>query len=127
MRKFKHFLMVVFLLTSTAIFAQTRLSGKVVDETNQPLPGASIVLQGTQTGASTDFDGNFSFETNSTSGTILVSFVGYEEKSLTFNGSQNFGTIALKPSAESFYIYIFIIPYISFRKQKITFLMIILS
>jgi len=93
--------MVVFLLTSTAIFAQTNLSGKVVDETNQPLPGASVVLQGSKTGASTDFDGNFTFETSSTSGTILVSFVGYETKSLTFNGSKNFGTIALKPSAES--------------------------
>jgi len=101
MRKFKHFSMVVFLLTSTAIFAQTNLSGKVVDETNQPLPGASVVLQGSKTGASTDFDGNFTFETSSISGTILVSFVGYETKSLTFNGSKNFGTIALKPSAES--------------------------
>lgn len=89
------------LISTSVIFAQTKLTGKVVDETNQPLPGATVVLQGTQAGASTDFDGNFTFETSSTNGTILVSFVGYETKSFTFNGNKNFGTIALKPSAES--------------------------
>ena len=101
MRNFKNWLVVVMLISTSAIFAQTKLTGKVVDETNQPLPGASIVLQGTQTGASTDFDGNFTFETTSTSGTVLVSFVGYEAKSLTFSGNKNFGAIALNPSAES--------------------------
>jgi len=90
------------MLFSTAIiFAQTKLTGNVVDETNQPLPGATVVLQGTQTGASSDFDGNFTFETTASNGTVLVSFVGYETKSLTFNGSTDFGTIALKPSAEA--------------------------
>jgi outer membrane cobalamin receptor len=101
MRNFKNWLVVVMLISTSVIFAQTKLTGKVVDETNQPLPGATVVLQGTQAGASTDFDGNFTFETSSTSGTILVSFVGYETKSFTFNGNKNFGTIALKPSAES--------------------------
>ena len=89
------------LISTSAIFAQTKLTGKVVDETNQPLPGATVVLQGTQSGASSDFDGNFTFETSSANGTILVSFVGYETKTLTFNGNKDFGTISLKPSAES--------------------------
>jgi len=89
------------LISTSVIFAQTKLTGKIVDETNQPLPGASVVLQGTQSGASSDFDGNFTFETTSASGTILVSFVGYQTKSLSFNGNKDFGTIALAPSAES--------------------------
>ncbi|REE83509.1 outer membrane receptor protein involved in Fe transport [Lutibacter oceani] len=101
MRKFKNLLMVVVLCTSATIFAQTKLTGKVVDETSQPLPGASIVVKGSSTGVSTDFDGNFTLETSDSSGTILVSFVGYEAKNLTFNGSKNFGSIALNPSAES--------------------------
>ncbi len=101
MRNLKNWLVVVMLVSTSAIFAQTKLTGKVVDETNQPLPGATVVLKGTQTGASSDFDGNFTFETSSTNGTILVSFVGYETKSLTFNGSADLGTIALKPSAET--------------------------
>ncbi|SNR54673.1 Outer membrane receptor proteins, mostly Fe transport [Lutibacter flavus] len=101
MRKFKNLLMVVLICSSATIFAQTKLSGKVVDESNQPLPGASVVITGTQTGSSTDFDGNFSFESSTTSGNVLVSFVGYESKTIAFNGTTNFGSVALKPSAES--------------------------
>ena len=101
MRNLKNWLVIVMLISTSVIFAQTKLTGKVVDETNQPLPGATVVLQGTQSGASTDFDGNFTFETTSANGTILVSFVGYETKSLTFSGNKDFGTIALAPSAES--------------------------
>ncbi|NEW80512.1 MAG: TonB-dependent receptor, partial [Gelidibacter sp.] len=93
--------MVVLLISSSAIFAQTKLTGKVVDESNQPLPGASLVVKGTKTGASTDFDGNFTLETSVTSGTLEVSFVGYEVKSISYNGSKNLGTILLKASSES--------------------------
>ncbi|WP_090224808.1 TonB-dependent receptor [Lutibacter maritimus] len=101
MRNFKNWLVMVMLFSTAVIFAQTKLTGKVVDETNQPLPGASIILKGATSGVSTDFDGNFIFETSVSNGTILVSFVGYEAKSFTFSKSVNFGTIALKPSAES--------------------------
>ena len=101
MRNFKNWLVMVMLFSTAVIFAQTKLTGKVVDETNQPLPGASVILKGATSGASTDFDGNFTFETSVSNGTILVSFVGYETKSFTFTKSTNFGTIGLKPSAES--------------------------
>ncbi|NOR27691.1 MAG: TonB-dependent receptor plug domain-containing protein [Lutibacter sp.] len=101
MRNFKNWLVIVMLISTSVIFAQTKLTGKVVDETNQPLPGATVVLQGTQSGASSDFDGNFTFETTSANGTILVSFVGYQTKSLSFNGNKDFGTISLDPSSES--------------------------
>jgi len=93
--------MVVMLVSTSIIFGQTKLTGKIVDETNQPLPGAAVVLKGAKTGASSDFDGNFTFETSVSNGTIVVSFVGYETKTFTFNGNTNFGTISLKPSAES--------------------------
>ncbi|WP_245949178.1 TonB-dependent receptor [Lutibacter citreus] len=93
--------MVVVIFTTTSIFAQTKLTGKVVDESSQPLPGASIVIQGTNSGASTDFDGNFTFDAATSNGTILVSFVGFEPKTIKFSGATNFGSISLKPSAES--------------------------
>jgi outer membrane receptor protein involved in Fe transport len=101
MRNFKNWLVMVMLLSTAIIYGQTKLTGKVVDETNQPLPGASVILKGATSGASTDFDGNFTFETSASKGSILVSFVGYETKTLTFSSNTNFGTIALKPSAES--------------------------
>ncbi len=101
MRNFKNWLIVAMLFSTAIIIGQTTLTGKIVDETNQPLPGASIVLYGTSSGASTDFDGNFTFETSASDGTVVLSFVGYESKSLSFNGSTDFGTIALNPSSEA--------------------------
>ncbi|MBG7629409.1 MAG: carboxypeptidase-like regulatory domain-containing protein, partial [Bacteroidetes bacterium] len=82
MKNFKNWLTVMLLITSVTVFSQTTLSGKVVDETNQPLPGATVVIQGSKVGASSDFDGNFSFETSMNSGTLVVSFIGFESKSV---------------------------------------------
>jgi outer membrane cobalamin receptor len=101
MRNLKNWLVVVLLISTSIIFGQTKLTGTIVDETNQPLPGASVVLKGAASGASSDFDGKFTFETKVSNGTIAVSFVGYETKNLQFNGSKDFGTITLKPSAEA--------------------------
>jgi len=101
MRNLKNWLVVVLLVSTSIIFGQTKLTGTIVDETNQPLPGASVVLKGAASGASSDFDGKFTFETKVSNGTIAVSFVGYETQSLSFSGSKDFGTITLKPSAEA--------------------------
>ncbi|MFA5297804.1 MAG: carboxypeptidase-like regulatory domain-containing protein, partial [Lutibacter sp.] len=101
MRKIKNLLIAALLISSTAIFAQTKLTGKVVDESNQPLPGASLIVKGTKIGASTDFDGNFSLETSVSNGTLQVSFIGYGAKDISFKGNANLGTISLEPSSES--------------------------
>jgi len=91
----------MLLITSVTVFSQTTLSGKVVDETNQPLPGATVIIKGSKVGASSDFDGKFSFETSMNSGTLVVSFIGFESKSVSFEGSGNLGAISLKPSAQT--------------------------
>ncbi len=86
----------------TAItFAQTKISGNVVDDTNQPLPGATVIVVGTTNGATTDFDGKFSFNTTKKQGTIKVSYVGFKTRFLKFNGQKSFRTIKLEASAES--------------------------
>lgn len=59
--------------------AQTKLSGKVTDNKNQPLPGANVYLKDTYDGISTDLDGNFSFITDEEGdGLLLVSYVGFK-------------------------------------------------
>jgi iron complex outermembrane recepter protein len=45
-------------------YSQTKISGSVVDNNNQPLPGANILIIGTTTGTVTDFDGNFTLTAN---------------------------------------------------------------
>ncbi|MEO0525831.1 MAG: TonB-dependent receptor [Bacteroidota bacterium] len=72
---------------SNSIFdLQQAISGKVTDENGDPLPGASIVVKGTTTGATTDFDGNYSIDA-SQGDTLVVSYIGYETKEVTVNGS----------------------------------------
>jgi TonB-linked SusC/RagA family outer membrane protein len=58
-------------------FAQKTVTGVVSDSDGLPLPGATVLVQGTTTGVTTDFDGNFSI--NVAEGqTLEFSFVGYE-------------------------------------------------
>jgi len=72
---------VVFLLTAQMSFAQKTVTGVVSDSDGLPLPGATVLVQGTTTGVTTDFDGNFSI--NVAEGQILeFSFVGYETAAL---------------------------------------------
>ena len=62
------------------------ISGTVTDENGVPLPGATVLVQGTSNGVSTDFDGNYSI--NATSGdTLVFSFVGYGSQSVVVGSS----------------------------------------
>ena len=75
--------LIIFLLTTTFVFAQQ--SGMVVDQNNEPLPGASVVIKGTTTGTTTNFDGKFSI--NISQGDVLVvSYVGFSTNEVTFDG-----------------------------------------
>jgi TonB-linked SusC/RagA family outer membrane protein len=58
-------------------FAQKTVTGVVSDSDGLPLPGATIIVQGTTTGVTTDFDGNFSINV-SEGQSLEFSFVGYE-------------------------------------------------
>lgn len=55
-----------------------KVTGHVVDDTNEPLIGASILVVGTSTGVITDLDGNFSIVVPSGATTLQISYVGYE-------------------------------------------------
>ena len=94
MKTFKNLLFVaVFFITAT-VLGQTKITGTVVDETNQPLPGASVLVKGTANGTSADFNGKFSLQAKSNSGILVVSFIGYKDKEVAFSSS-NVVTIAL--------------------------------
>ena len=87
-------------LISTFIFAQTNVSGIVVDEDNNPIPGANIVFDST-TGAVANFDGEFSITVKQNPPfSLTVSSVGFETAtvevgsgnlsiSVTLNESEN--------------------------------------
>ncbi|SHG53585.1 TonB-dependent receptor [Flagellimonas flava] len=89
------------ILVSAMAFSQGTITGTVVDgELGGPLPGASVVLQGTENGTSTNFDGNFTLEVSESSGTLVISYIGFVAKTVAFTSAGNIGTIALAPDAE---------------------------
>ena len=78
----------VFLLFSLFSVGQSSLTGVVSDENGVPLPGANVVIDGTSTGVSTDFDGNFEITANQ--GEVLaISFIGYTTEYITVSGQSN--------------------------------------
>lgn len=97
MKKTTHFLlMAVALLFTTVMMAQSTIKGTIIDaELNTPLPGANVVEKGTTNGVSTDFDGNFTLETQVFAGQIVISYVGYGSVTLKFDGNANLGKIKL--------------------------------
>lgn len=64
---------------------ETRVSGKVTDENNQPIPGVSILVKGTQIGTQTDLDGKYSIKVPSDESVLVVSFIGYATKEMKAN------------------------------------------
>ena len=97
MRKLLYLIVVLFAGISVA-FAQKTLSGTVVDDLGIPLPGATVLEQGTTNGVSTDFDGNFSIEI--TEGAVLViSFVGYQSQEIVV-GSDDTISVALEAGSQ---------------------------
>src|SRR5690554_2381978 len=101
----KKLLLIVFFLGSIAAFSQTTVTGTVVDsETNSPLAGANVVETGTTNGAITDFDGNFTLKTSSKTGTLTISYIGYNVQKAQYNavgGSANLGTVKITVDSDA--------------------------
>ncbi len=81
---FKRLMLFSTLVLVSIIHAQTTINGSVVDEeTNEPLPGVNVVIKGTFSGVSTDFDGNFSLITEESFPIILeLSYIGFTTKTI---------------------------------------------
>lgn len=78
------------IISISAMFAQTVVKGFVKDNLGNIIPNASVIIKGTTSGGSSDFDGNFNFTTKSTGKqTLQVSYVGYKtfEKLINLDGS----------------------------------------
>lgn len=77
-------LVLLFGLSFNSVYAQTerKISGNLLDNTNQPISGASVSVQGTSKVTSTGTDGSFSISAK-TGDKILFSYLGYQTKELT--------------------------------------------
>ena len=79
--------------------SQTTISGKVISsEDNEPLPGVSIIIKGTNIGTTTDLDGNYSLNATSDD-TFQFSYIGFITQEINI-GNQNEVNIELQPDLE---------------------------
>lgn len=76
---------------------QRTITGIVNDENGMPLPGASVVIKGTQTGTITDFEGKFSLKADSNS-ILVVSYIGFATMEI---GVNNNNTINIKMKSDA--------------------------
>lgn len=82
----------------STVFSQGKITGMITDGIGS-LPGANVVIKGSTTATSTDFDGKFTLNASTSTGEIVISFLGYQSQTVKFsvsNGSTtNLGTIVL--------------------------------
>lgn len=102
MKNYLQFISSLFVLTSFYSFSQITISGEVLDQTNQErLVGATVVIQGSSIGTTTDLSGKFTinYEGNLPID-LLVSYVGYESEEIPIERGGAF-IIRLNPSPSS--------------------------
>ncbi|MBX9807311.1 MAG: carboxypeptidase-like regulatory domain-containing protein, partial [Flavobacteriaceae bacterium] len=80
-----------FLFTfASAVFAQTKVSGVVVDKLNHPVPFANVAFKNSSDGVVSNEDGIFYLESPKTYTTIVITSVGYSDKELDLEKAVNY-------------------------------------
>tara|TARA_R110002049_G_scaffold77528_2_gene198241 strand:- start:6570 stop:9710 length:3141 start_codon:yes stop_codon:yes gene_type:complete len=95
----KLILIIVLVFGTYPLLAQNKtISGNVTDATTgMPLPGATIIVKGTVSGTTSDFDGNFALTLSNIPSTIEISYLGYLTQEITINDQVNMD-ISLQPN-----------------------------
>lgn len=92
-------LLFVFLMSSEAIAQTITLKGKVIDKTQEPIIGATVLVEGTTNGTATDINGEFNLSGVPSNAVLQVSYIGYASQTISLNGKTNL-TITLLEDAE---------------------------
>ena len=111
-------LVFLLFLVPVFLFAQKEIQGKVVDNTNFLLPGASIVIKGTTKGTVTNMDGSFNLKVDKIPAVLVVSYLGFVTKEVKVSSSSNI-TVQLESDQESL-DEVVVIGYGSVNKKDLT-------
>ncbi|MCX2678497.1 TonB-dependent receptor [Galbibacter sp. EGI 63066] len=93
-------ILMLLLLFSTCLFAiektqaQQSVTGNVTSATDRsPLPGVSIIVQGTTIGVVTDFDGNYQLDGVASDATLEFSYIGFKSQTISVNGQSSINVV----------------------------------
>ncbi len=82
-------LAIVFLISGFSQLQAQEISGTITEaDTDEPLPGASVVVMGTQIGAATNIDGEYTLTVPSLQDTLVVSMVGFAQQTVPIDGRE---------------------------------------
>ncbi len=115
----------LFLVLSMAIacvqfsYAQFTATGKITDETGEPLIGATVLVKGTSKGTVTDFDGTYSIEISGTEATLVFSYTGYTTVEFPVSAAQPTLSVEMESSAETL-SEVIVVGYGEVRKEALT-------
>ncbi len=99
---------------------QIQISGQVLDENSQPLPGANIVEKGTTNGTQTDFDGQFSIYIDSRDAILSVSYIGYVTTEVNVSNESDISNIIVIMSLDSAIEEVVVVGYGTARRRDLT-------
>jgi len=85
--------------TGMQLFAQ-KITGVVVDESKQPIPGVNVVVKGTTNGVVTDIDGNYSISNVPASATLAFSFIGMVTQEILVGNNKQFNVVMKSESIQ---------------------------
>lgn len=90
----------VYSQTTAEVLQQKRVTGTVVDETGNPLPGVNIQVEGTTIGAISEISGKYVIEVPNDNAVLIFSFIGYENQKLISTGKTTVN-VSMVPSLAS--------------------------
>lgn len=116
----RKFLMVLIALCFSCImlFAQKTITGKVTDDKGNPIPNASVIVQGSRVGTTTKSDGTFTINAPANAKSLIISSIGSEEKVIAIS-SGNFN-VQLETATQDLSEVVVQVPYGTVKKAQFT-------
>lgn len=96
---FKILMLLVFGMATTVVFGQQEVRGVVSSDAGELLPGVSVIVKGTTTGTTSDFDGNYSITVPNSSSVLVFSYLGMKTREITV-GNQTTLNVVLETDSQ---------------------------
>ena len=84
------FFLPLFLLFATVVLSQSKVGGTVIDETGEPVAFANVIFKNSTEGTTTDDNGNFYMESDTTYDFLEISFMGFDTQDIPLSSKVNY-------------------------------------
>lgn len=86
----KQFLLFLFIIFSKPLYSQEKINGVVLDNNNVPIVGASVIIENTKIGTTTDIDGSFFLLNVPQNSKLLIKNKGFKNYEIFISDTKSF-------------------------------------